>query len=332
MAISKKVFRKKRVSRRQRKSRRQKGGVDPNPENEPPIEEVNKSREPGKVDVEGLGLTRLWSRTGALNPSIHIINCADNKLTSLPELPDGLGELDCRNNQLTQLPRLPGELGNLYCDNNQLIKLPDLPFGLYDLSCTNNKLEQLPNLPTGLGNLYCNNNQLTRLPDLPDSLEIFNCSNNPLTSLPPTLPEKTIALILSFDQAELLTPAFIEAIATLHQHMDYEFTEIENLDIIIIDIDDKKNVDADTLMNYNKKWGEIVGRMKSVDNVILIFQTPKAKERLGDMSNFKLVKKSLTDDKRSVYPKLVEDNYTEIKKFLGGRTRKTRKKRKHRRK
>lgn len=60
MSVSRKVFRKKRVSRR-RNSRRQKGGVDPNPENEPPIEKVNESRESNTVRVNYLQLTALKS-------------------------------------------------------------------------------------------------------------------------------------------------------------------------------------------------------------------------------------------------------------------------------
>ena len=56
---------------------------------------------------------KLWDRC-------QILNCSNNQLVSLPELPK-CEVLDCRNNQLVSLPELP-QCKVLYCDNNQLVK------------------------------------------------------------------------------------------------------------------------------------------------------------------------------------------------------------------
>ena len=53
------------------------------------------------------------------------MNCKNNRLTSIPDLPDYLRNLTCNNNQLTLLPDLPNSLKDLVCDNNQLSSLPD---------------------------------------------------------------------------------------------------------------------------------------------------------------------------------------------------------------
>ena len=74
--------------------------------------------------------------------SIHLTNltCSHNKLTSLPELPDGLLVLSCDNNQLTTLPELPTSLLFLECGNNQLTTLPNLPINMRRLNCGQNPL------------------------------------------------------------------------------------------------------------------------------------------------------------------------------------------------
>ena len=55
-------------------------------------------------------------------------NFTTRDLTSLPELPDDLEELQCSQNRLTELPEeLPYELKTLECEENMLTSLPDLP-------------------------------------------------------------------------------------------------------------------------------------------------------------------------------------------------------------
>ena len=112
------------------------------------------------------------------------LNCNWNKLTSLPELPTNLVELLCRNNQLTSLPELPQNLETIWCYINQLTSLPTLPSTLKYLDCCINQLTSLPELPDGLISLICNSNQLTKIPTLPNTLRGLICSSNDITSLP----------------------------------------------------------------------------------------------------------------------------------------------------
>jgi Leucine-rich repeat (LRR) protein len=49
---------------------------------------------------------------------LDFLNCSNNQLTSLPELPFNLKILECNNNQLTSLPELPSTLEYLNCENN----------------------------------------------------------------------------------------------------------------------------------------------------------------------------------------------------------------------
>jgi Leucine-rich repeat (LRR) protein len=114
--------------------------------------------------------------------------CGNNKLTSLPNLPQNIEELYCCNNKLTSLPTLPPNLITLNCSNNKLTSLPTLPLNLIALYCRNNQLTSLPALPPNLIELYCRNNQLTSLPSLPQNLQVLYCYDNELTSLP-TLPQ-----------------------------------------------------------------------------------------------------------------------------------------------
>ena len=115
--------------------------------------------------------------------NLEILDCSDNQLKSLPELPESLTELYCGYNQLISLPELPESLTELYCYNNQLISLPNLQKNLIILWCSNNQLISLPELPENLEELQCYNNLLTSLPDLQKSLNYLACSDNQITSI-----------------------------------------------------------------------------------------------------------------------------------------------------
>lgn len=57
-----------------------------------------------------------------------VIDCSNNKLTSLPNFNDDNDDLiilflDCSNNQLTSLPNLPPNMGALDCSNNNLTSI-----------------------------------------------------------------------------------------------------------------------------------------------------------------------------------------------------------------
>jgi Leucine-rich repeat (LRR) protein len=70
--------------------------------------------------------------------NLLILNCPNNKLTILPELPNTLIKLYCWFNQLTTLPKLPDTLIRLNCFNNLLTTLPKLPDTLKHINCSYN--------------------------------------------------------------------------------------------------------------------------------------------------------------------------------------------------
>lgn len=114
------------------------------------------------LNVGASGLTTLPDR---LPPHITTLVIPDNNLTSLPELPEGLRELEVSGNlQLTSLPSLPQGLQKLWAYNNWLASLPTLPPGLGDLAVSNNQLTSLPQSLTGLSSaarVYLDGNPLS---------------------------------------------------------------------------------------------------------------------------------------------------------------------------
>lgn len=119
-----------------------------------------------------------------LNQLLIYLNCASNQITNISNLPITLTELNCTSNDLVSLPVLPPNLEILECIVNQITSLPALPNSLSILNCGGNELISLPDLPSGLYTLFCPNNQITNLPDLPLGLNTISCSNNQLINLP----------------------------------------------------------------------------------------------------------------------------------------------------
>ena len=71
-----------------------------------------------ELNLYGKNLTELPNLSEYIN--LKKLYCNNNKLTSLPELPNSLLRLDCDNNNLASLPELPKSLEYLYCHNNNL--------------------------------------------------------------------------------------------------------------------------------------------------------------------------------------------------------------------
>jgi Leucine-rich repeat (LRR) protein len=138
------------------------------------------------IDIRAKGIYELPDIIQFTN--LQYLNCDDNYLTSLPELPASLIYLSCDRNNLQTLPVLPANLQYLYCSSNPLRSLPTLPANLQQLYCVSNKLTSLPTLPANLLHLYCSDNQLTALPELPEHLQNLHFAHNELTSMP-NLPE-----------------------------------------------------------------------------------------------------------------------------------------------
>jgi len=120
-----------------------------------------------------------------LPPTLRRLDCSVNFIVKLPNLPNGLRYLNCSDNNLYVLPDLPSTLKKLLCSYNNLTDLPELPSMLDELDCSNNELDYIDSLPSNLKNLNISHNQFKKLPrKLPTGLMYFNCSNNQLTSLP----------------------------------------------------------------------------------------------------------------------------------------------------
>ena len=80
-----------------------------------------------------------------LKNTLTKLNCWENHLSFLPELPKMLKELNCWENHLSFLPELPNTLIDLYTSDNNLSILPELPNSLKYLSCAhNNWIEPIP--------------------------------------------------------------------------------------------------------------------------------------------------------------------------------------------
>lgn len=99
--------------------------------------------------------------------SLKCIYCSFNNLTYLPENICNLVNLlhlNCCENNLTKLPELPNTLKELDCSHNKLIILPEkLPDCLEYLNCMCNNLTELPEiLPKKLNLLFCYSESLLK--------------------------------------------------------------------------------------------------------------------------------------------------------------------------
>ena len=150
--------------------------------------------------LNDMGLESLPDLTPAFD--LSTFECRNNRLRSLPPLPEGIWQMDVsnnrletlamsalpsslniRNNRLQSLPGLEG-VNFLDCSENQLEALPALPEYLFSLVCDNNLIESIPTIPPYMQTLQIRNNLLTQLPEIPESLLNLIVSGNQLRSLP----------------------------------------------------------------------------------------------------------------------------------------------------
>jgi len=148
-----------------------------------------------------------------LPDSVTNFDCSQNQLDSLPTLPINLIYFDCHNNSLRSLPTLPNSILYFDCSGNQLTSLPGLPPFLPKLNCAENQLTNLPLLPNTITSIYCENNSLDSLPALPATLDTLSCGSNQLASLPP-LPSTLTDLECYYNQLTNL-PTLPSSLITL---------------------------------------------------------------------------------------------------------------------
>ena len=111
-----------------------------------------------ELDLSNKGLTKLPDLS--LYTNLKNLNCSQNQITSMDNLPQAITKLECYNNQITSLDNLPQTITTLCCSNNKLTSLDNLPLTLTELYCFNNQITSLDNLPLTLTELYCSGNPL----------------------------------------------------------------------------------------------------------------------------------------------------------------------------
>ncbi len=103
---------------------------------------------------------------------LEYLDCSNNKLTCLPNLPNSLIELSCCHNQLTCLTELPNSLEYLYCNNNKLTYLSKLPECLKYCNIINTNI--INNIIYIINNIYNNINNKNIIKDINNKLSIYN--------------------------------------------------------------------------------------------------------------------------------------------------------------
>lgn len=115
---------------------------------------------------------------------LEILDCCNNYIEQIINLPNSLLELYCDNNQIQLLDNLPPRLKILHCDSNKIQSLDNLPCVLEILKCRyNNEIKNLDYLPVSLKNLDCSFTLLKSLDFLPFTLKELNCIATEITHI-----------------------------------------------------------------------------------------------------------------------------------------------------
>ncbi|MCA0234246.1 MAG: T9SS type A sorting domain-containing protein [Bacteroidetes bacterium] len=156
------------------------------------LDDCNNLLPPAKA-LENLNIygNEIKNITGVVGfQSLKTLDCGNNKLTFLPELPSSLTSLSIYNNLIKKLDNLPTNLKYLNCNSNSISEITKLPSSVSEFYCSYNLLTTLPKLPQSLTYLYCNDNYLTNLPELPSEINTIYCNQNPQLECLPFLPSK----------------------------------------------------------------------------------------------------------------------------------------------
>jgi len=122
---------------------------------------------------------RLDSAKASGSIELAISNSHIKSLKGLQNLKQ-LESLICATNDLESLDYLPPNLKNLNCFENKITKLENLPASLRLIICGHNLISEISSLPPILWKLDMPDNKLTSLPYLPQSLQYINFANNPI--------------------------------------------------------------------------------------------------------------------------------------------------------
>ena len=152
-------------------------------------------REPlsGDLDLSvlaenGFGmLTKLVFAKGDITSITHIpegieyLECSDNLLVSIDDLPGSLLTLKIEHNYLQTID--VSNLTNLtllYISHNKLSTIENLPKSIVDLRCENNEIERLDlSGVKNLRTLHISNNKITVIENLPTEIVDFQMENTP---------------------------------------------------------------------------------------------------------------------------------------------------------
>jgi len=152
------------------------------------LNEQKKIKENNEEEYLDLAFLNLTVIPCVLETSLQFLFISDNQLITLGNLSNliNLKALDCSNNKLTSLNNLPKNLTELICSHNNLNTLDCsyLPY-LQILDCGHNEMTFL-NYGNSLKLLECEKNKLTTLHPTKSllTLSTLHCHNNSLISLP----------------------------------------------------------------------------------------------------------------------------------------------------
>ena len=113
---------------------------------------------------------------------LRAISFGKGQITSIINVPDGLGKLVCSDNLLVELQDLPSSLLHLDFSRNFLTTFDFAKVShLEEVHCEENNIVELLNIPVTITAIYCDNNDLKHL-DLRGlkKLKTLHCSNNPI--------------------------------------------------------------------------------------------------------------------------------------------------------
>ena len=109
------------------------------------------------------------------------INLSNKNIEGVLDLIEfkNLEDLDCSNNEITEIINIPDSLTYLDCSSNKIKDLCNLPISYKCINSTDGTIS----ITSGLIYLNCSKNNISKLGHLPNNLSGVNCKSNPLTEL-----------------------------------------------------------------------------------------------------------------------------------------------------